>query len=110
MIASISCPLCVTVRRRSTGVVRETRAVPGCQLCNGNREILWSRVQPISDQMQRVADAMQAGDEERAAAEGRLAATLAIGLLKRGPWRVAPATLTAAMIPPQAAHAWQRAL
>jgi hypothetical protein len=79
-------------------------------LCNGNREILWSRVQPISDQMQRVADAMQAGDEERAAAEGRLAATLAIGLLKRGAGRVPPGTLMAAMIPPQAPHGWQRTL
>jgi hypothetical protein len=55
-------------------------------LCNGDGRIPSWQVQPISDQMQRVADAMQAGDDERAAAEGRVAGRLALAVLATQVW------------------------
>lgn len=85
-ISCISCPLCIKLLKRLRGLVRESPARHDCQFCNGSREIRWSRVQRISDQMQRVADAMQAGDEDRAAAEGRLAGHLALGVLAAEAW------------------------
>lgn len=83
---STSCPLCVKVRKRLLGIVRDPGASDECPFCNSSREICWSRVQSISMQMQRVADAMQAGDDDRAAAEGRLAGRLALGVLAAHAW------------------------
>ena len=83
---STSCPLCVKVSKRAPGIARDLGASNECPFCNSSREICWSRVQSISVQMQRVADAMQAGDDDRAAAEGRLAGHLALGVLAAHAW------------------------
>lgn len=77
----VECPLCAgrgTARGRAFrggGPIRYR-----CGLCAGDGSVPLGRIQSLQtlrDQMQRVANAMQAGDDERAAQETRVAVRLA---------------------------------
>ena len=54
-----------------------------CRLCHGDGSIPRSVIRQLCEQMQQVANAMQAGDETRAAIEARKAARLAGRLMAR---------------------------
>ena len=87
---SVCCPLCVKLTRRLGTIILHSASAHDCQFCNGERKVEWAQVEPIGNQMQRVADAMQAGDAERAAAECRTAAHLALTLLVGRIWIAHP--------------------
>lgn len=81
----IECPVCGgrgTIRGRPWRPDRVTRYE--CALCAGagsvQRSVVRSLLQ-LRQQMQRVADAMQAGQDDRAAKEARTEARLAFRLL-----------------------------
>jgi hypothetical protein len=82
----VDCPVCGgrgTVRGRS-GRTPSATQYP-CVLCDGTgvmRQARGDSMLQLRQQMQRVADAMQAGHEERAAGEARRAAHLALEILE----------------------------
>jgi hypothetical protein len=81
----VECPLCGgrgTTRGRALGRIGAARY--RCELCAGDGSVSRAQIkglQRLRDQMQRVADAMQAGNADRAARETRLAVRLARPLL-----------------------------
>ena len=77
----IECPVCAgrgTTRGRAFRRGGTPRFV--CGLCEGDGSVTAERIRAMEQlrrQMQRVADAMQAGDDDRAARETRIAVRLA---------------------------------
>ena len=79
----IECQLCA-----GKGTLRGRAFLKGsrrnrCRLCHGDGSIPRSVIQQLCEQMQKVVNAMQAGDEARAAIEARTAARLAGRLMAR---------------------------
>lgn len=82
----IACPVC-----RGTGTCRGRTFARGqrahhCPLCDGIGIVgpeMFTSVETLRTQMQRVADAMQAGDADRAGAEARVAGRIAQRMLTR---------------------------
>jgi DnaJ-class molecular chaperone len=83
----IECPICSgrgTVQGRAWR--RRSATDYQCSLCAGSGSVRRSVIRGLEElrtQMQRVADAMQAGDSDRAAAGCRAAVRLARPLLRR---------------------------
>lgn len=83
----VECPLC-SGRGTTAGRGWRRGLTPPrrCPLCDGDGAVIRQDVrdlQRLRDQMQCVADAMQAGDADRAADECRTAAKLAHPLLRK---------------------------
>lgn len=75
----IECPLC---EKRRTGPAGPYEgAVVRCRLCRGAGSIGRDVIEELCDQMERVANAMQAGDADRAANEARIAFRVANRIL-----------------------------
>jgi len=82
MADRLECPVCAG---RGTGrgpPFRRGQTRDLCRLCRGAGSVERPVLQQLCEQMQRVADAMQSGDEDRAAREARIAAHLARRLLR----------------------------
>ena len=60
----IECPVCAEARKR-------------CRLCRGLGSVDRASIQQLCAQMEHVADAMQSGDDERAANAARIAGRIA---------------------------------
>lgn len=78
----LECPLCAGRRTRRGTAFRRGHVDDQCCLCRGAGSIERSAIQDLCNRMQHVANAMQAGDADRAAEETRTAVRLARRLLK----------------------------
>ena len=81
----MECPLCGGhgASGRQSADSGDTEEQQLCRLCRGEARVARALIQELCDQMERVANAMQAGDPDRAAQEARLAAHLANRMIGR---------------------------
>jgi hypothetical protein len=84
MAERLECPVCAGRGTRRGPPFRRGQTRDVCRLCLGAGSVLRTTLQSLCRQMQLVADAMQSGDEERAAKEARIAGHLALRLLRVG--------------------------
>jgi DnaJ-class molecular chaperone len=75
--ARIECPLCAGRGTSCGPALRRRQTRDRCRLCRGAGAIIRATIQDLIDQMQRVADAVQSGVEDRAGREARKAARIA---------------------------------
>lgn len=73
----IECPLCAGRGTSSGPARRRGQKKDLCRLCQGAGSVSREAISELIEQVQRLADAMQAGDPDRAAREGRRAARIA---------------------------------
>ena len=77
----LECPACGGRGTRKGPAFRRGQIRNRCHLCTGTGSVNRSKIQSLCDQMQRVANAMQAGDDESAAKAARIAGRIAARLL-----------------------------